>query len=152
MLKRIKKRFSKLVSEHQALNEMCLHGKVYEVKKALEKGGDLNSRGFPRHQGSPGTRTWCCYETWGQTPLMVATIGNLLSQPGVARMARQLYISPLRRVGLSGVHLFKLQYIMATKKLFVWWLQLLGSTLILKPQEGEVWMTLLIVKWGYEYR
>ena len=90
MLKKIKKRFSKTVSvtEHQTLNEMCLNGKVYEVKEALAKGGDPNSRGFPRHQGSCGTM--CCYGTWGQTPLMVATIGNhpevvalLLSQPGI---------------------------------------------------------------------
>ena len=92
MLKKIKKRFSKTVSVtgHQTFNEMCLNGKVYEVKKALGKGGDLNSRGVPRHQGSPGTRIWCCYGTWGQTPLMAATIGNhpevvalLLSQPGI---------------------------------------------------------------------
>ena len=90
MLKKIKKRFSKTVSvtEHQTLNEMCLNGKVYEVKEALAKGGDPNSRGFPRHQGSCGTM--CCYGTWGQTPLMVATMGNhpevvalLLSQPGI---------------------------------------------------------------------
>ena len=76
MLKKIRKRFSKTVSvtEHQTFNEMCLNGKVYEVKEALAKGGDPNSRGFPRHQGSCGTM--CCYGTWGQTPLMVATIGN----------------------------------------------------------------------------
>ena len=86
MLKRIKKRFTKPV--WQPLNEKCLNGKVDEVKKALAKGEDPNSRGIPLFR--------CCYEDCrcchlpGKTPLMAATIGNhpkvvalLLSQPGI---------------------------------------------------------------------
>ena len=86
MLKQIKARFSKPV--WQPLNQKCLNGKVDEVKKALAKGEDPNSRGIPLFR--------CCYEDCrcchlpGKTPLMAATIGNhpkvvalLLSQPGI---------------------------------------------------------------------